>query len=318
MKYLASLLLLSVLWTMPVHAADFPERPIRIVTPFPPGGTTDIIARTMAARLTERMGVPVVVENRPGASGIIGTDYVARSPADGYTLLMGGSPHGINNSLRRNVPYNPVTSFAPVSLIGTVPLVLVVPRSMPVTDYAGFTAYARANPDSLKCGVVQGAANHLATELFRSRSGVSILQVPYPGDAPMITDLTGGHINCLIVISTQVLGHISEGRLRALAVTSSQRLAVLPDVPTFQQLGLVGFDAGSWNGVFAPAGTPRDRIDAIAARLIEAAGQPDVIQSFDRLGIQIQATGPDGLGQFLQSEIEKWQRVIDEARIVVE
>ncbi|KDD85380.1 tripartite tricarboxylate transporter family receptor [Bordetella bronchiseptica MBORD762] len=300
------------------YAADFPNRPIRLVSPFPPGGTTDIVSRAMAEKLTRSLEVPVIVENRAGAFGMIGTDIVARAPADGYTLVMAGSPHGINNSLRKNVPYDPVDSFVPVALIGTVPMVLVVPQSMPANDYATFVKYGKDNPESLKCGIVSGAANHLATEMFRAMTGLSILQIPYKGDAPMFVDLIGAQINCVIGISTQVLGHIAEGRLKALAVTSNQRLSLLPEVPTLQELGLSDFEAGSWNGVFAPCGTPAAHVRILSDALLAASKDPAVVQSFNRLGFQVRGEGSAELGRFLAADIARWKKVIDDANIRVE
>lgn len=296
-------------------AEKYPTETIRIVVPFPPGGTTDIVARAMSVQLTAKYKTPVVVENRAGASGIIGSEVVARAKPDGYTLLMAGSPHSINNSLRNKMPYDPITSFAPVALIGTVPMVLVVPQSLPVDDFKSFIKYAQDNPEALKCGVVPGAANQLATELFRSLSKVPMLTVPYKGDAPMFIDLLGNQINCVIGISTQVLGHISEGRLKALAVTSDKRLNNLPNVPTLQELGMVGYEAGSWNGIFAPAGTPTDRIKVLSEALIDATKAPIVIESFGRLGFQIRAESPNKLAQFLDKEISKWKKVIDDGNI---
>ena len=299
-------------------AADFPNKPIRIVSPFPPGGTTDIVARAMANKLTQSLGVSVIVENRTGAFGMIGTTAVARAEPDGYTLLMAGSPHGINNSLRKNVPYDPVSSFAPVALIGTVPMVLVVPKDLPVDGYASFVKYGKANPEAIKCGVVGGAANHLATQLFQRMSGMPILQIPYKGDAPMFVDLVGNQINCVVGISTQVLGHISEGRLKALAVTSEQRLEQLPNTPTLRELGLAGYEAGSWNGIFAPAGTPPERIKVLADALLAASQEPDVKKSLGTLGFQIRAVGPEGLARLLSTEIARWKEVIDDAHIQAE
>ncbi|MGB3290751.1 MAG: tripartite tricarboxylate transporter substrate binding protein [Burkholderiaceae bacterium] len=297
------------------NAAEYPSETIRIVVPFPPGGTTDIVARAMSTQLTAKFNIPVVVDNRAGASGMIGTDSVARAKPDGYTLLMAGSPHSINNSLRKKVPYDPIKDFAPVALIGTVPMVLVVPNSLPVDDFKTFKQYAKDNPEALKCGVVPGAANHLATELFRSLSGVSMLVVPYKGDAPMFVDLIGQQINCVIGISTQVIGHISSGRLKALAVTSDKRLSLLPNVPTLQEAGMDGYEAGSWNGVFAPAGTPKERIEMLSDALVEATKVPSVKESFDRLGFQIRAERPERLAQFLDREISKWKKIIDDSNI---
>lgn len=295
--------------------ADYPDKPMRIIVPFPPGGTTDIVARAVAVRLTKSMGVTVVVENRAGAGGMIGTDAAAKGDKEGYTMLMAGSPHSINNSLRTGVPYDPVKSFEPVSLLGTVPLVLVVPAAAPAKTYEEFVSLGRQKPDSWRCGAVIGSANHLATELFRRVSGVPLLQVPYKGDAPMIVDLLGGHINCLLVISTQVLQQIGDGRFRALAVASPRRLGVLSEVRTLHELGLADFHASSWNGIFVPAGTPPDRIRLLSDKIVEASRDPEFVSSLGKLGFDVQAGGPAPLASFLDNEIAKWRKVIVDAKI---
>lgn len=294
---------------------DYLEKPMRIIVPFPPGGTTDIVARAVAVRLTKSLGVPVVVENRAGAGGMVGTDAAAKGDKEGYTMLMAGSPHSINNSLRTGVPYDPVKSFEPVSLLGTVPLVLVVPAAAPAKTYEELVSLGRQKPDLWRCGVVTGSANHLATELFRRVSAVPLLQVPYKGDAPMIVDLLGGHINCLLIISTQVLQQIGDGRFRALAVASPRRLAVLPEVRTLHEVGLADFHASSWNGIFVPAGTPRDRIRLLSEKIVEASRDPEFASSLGKLGFDVQAGGPAPLASFLDNEIAKWRKVIVDAKI---
>ena len=303
---------------LPALAQPFPSKPIRIVVPFPPGGTTDIMARAMAAQLNQSLNVPVVVENRVGGSAIVGSDHVARATPDGYTLLMAGSPHGINNSLRKNVPYDPVKSFAPVSLIGTVPMILTVHPSVPANSYQEFLAYGRANPEALKCGITPATGSHLATELFSKMTGIKFVLVPYKGDAPTVIDLIGGHVDCVILISTQVLPHIQENRVRGLAVTSAQRLPTVPKLPTLQESGLQGYEAGSWNGVFAPAGTPPETIRVLSEALQRAVRDPKVIEQFSAIGINITGTGPDGLRDFLGREIARWSEVIRSANITIE
>ena len=299
-------------------AQPFPSKPIRIVVPFPPGGTTDIMARAMATQMNQSLGVPVLVENRVGGSAIVGTEHVARSAPDGYTLLMAGSPHGINNSLRRNVPYDPVRSFAPVSLIGTVPMVLTVHPSVPARTYEELLAWGRANPNRLKFGVTPATGSHLATELFGRMTGIQYVSVPYKGDAPTVTDLVGGHVDAVILISTQVLQHIREGRLRGLAVTSRGRVPSLKELPTLAEAGLAGYEAGSWNGIFAPAGTPPEVIRVLADALQRAAREPRVVEQFTAIGIDVTATGPRELGEFLDKEVARWGEVIRSANITVD
>lgn len=299
-------------------AQAFPSKPIRIVVPFPPGGTTDIMARAMATQMNLSLGVPVLVENRVGGSAIVGTDHVARAAPDGYTLLMAGSPHGINNSLRKSVPYDPVKSFAPVSLIGTVPMILTVHPSVPARTYEEFLAYGRANPNKLKFGVTPATGSHLATELFAKMTGIQFVSVPYKGDAPTVTDLVGGHVDAVILISTQVLQHVRDGRLRALAVTGKSRMASMKELPTLWERGLTGYEAGSWNGVFAPAGTPAETVRVLSESLQKAARDPKVVEQFTAIGIDVTATGPKELGDFLDREIARWGEVIRAANITVD
>ncbi|MBI4426608.1 MAG: tripartite tricarboxylate transporter substrate binding protein [Candidatus Kerfeldbacteria bacterium] len=313
---LALMLMFGVIAAPETSAQGYPNKPIRIIVPVPPGGATDALTRRVAAKIS--LGVPVVVENRVGAGARIASQYVAQAEPDGYTLLIGGSPHSINNSLFKNMPYDAVRDFTPISLIGTFPMVLLVHPSVPVKNYKEFIDYAKANPEKIKCGGVPGGANHLALELLMSKAGVKFLQVPYKGDAPMLTDLMGGHIDCVVIITTTVLSGIKEGKFRALAVTGPKRLAVLPNTPTLQELGLTGYQAGSWNGVFAPAGTPPAVVKALADQFIRAANEPSVSEYLSSLGVEMVASDPEGLRDFLAREIARWKAVITSAKIVVE
>jgi|LauGreSuBDMM15SN_2_FD.fasta_scaffold02085_7 tripartite-type tricarboxylate transporter receptor subunit TctC len=296
-------------------AQPYPNKPIRIIVPFGPGGTTDIIARSMARKLTEQLGVSVQVENKNGGSGIVGSQFVSKAPPDGYTLLMVGSPHAINPSLRKEMPYDAVKSFEPVTLIGTVPMMLVTHPSLQVKTFQEFVAYGKKNPEALRCGIVPGGGNHMATEALKFAAEVPLMPVPYQSDAPMVVDLLGGHINCVVLISTQGISYIREGRLNVLAVTSEQRLAILPNVPTLQELGLKGFLAGSWNGLFAPAGTPSQATELIAKEIQRALKDPKIIEQYAQLGITIIGTDPQGQAKFLASEIARWRDVIKNANI---
>ena len=298
-----------------VKAQPYPNKPIRIIVPFGPGGTTDIIARSMAKKLTEQLGISVQVENKNGGSSIVGTQFVAKAAPDGYTLLMAGSPHAINPSLRKEMPYDAVKSFEPVSLIGTVPMVLVVHPSLPVKTFQEFVAYGKKNPDALRCGVVPGSGNHMATESLKFAAEVPLMPVPYQSDAPMVVDLLGGHTNCVVLISTQGISYIREGRLIALAATSQERLPFLPNLPTLQELGLKGFLAGSWNGLFAPAGTPPEVGELIAKQIQLALKDPKIIEQYEQIGITIVGTDPQGQAKFLASDIARWRDVIKNANI---
>ncbi|MEI6837768.1 MAG: tripartite tricarboxylate transporter substrate binding protein [Alcaligenaceae bacterium] len=298
-----------------VLAQPYPNKPIRIIVPFGPGGTTDIIARSMAKKLTEQLGISVQVENKNGGSSIVGSQFVAKAAPDGYTLLMAGSPHAINPSLRKEMPYDAVKSFEPVSLIGTVPMVLVVHPSLPVKTFQEFVAYGKKNPDALRCGVVPGSGNHMATESLKFAAEVPLMPVPYQSDAPMVVDLLGGHTNCVVLISTQGISYIREGRLIALAATSQERLPFLPNLPTLQELGLTGFLAGSWNGLFAPAGTPPEVGELIAKQIQLALKDPKIIEQYEQIGITIVGTDPQGQAKFLASDIARWRDVIKNANI---
>lgn len=298
-----------------VQAQPYPNKPIRIIVPFGPGGTTDIIARSMAKKLTEQLGISVQVENKNGGSSIVGTQFVAKAAPDGYTLLMAGSPHAINPSLRKEMPYDAVKSFEPVSLIGTVPMVLVVHPSLPVKTFQEFVAHGKKNPDALRCGVVPGSGNHMATESLKFAAEVPLMPVPYQSDAPMVVDLLGGHTNCVVLISTQGISYIREGRLIALAATSQERLPFLPNLPTLQELGLKGFLAGSWNGLFAPAGTPPEVGELIAKQIQLALKDPKIIEQYEQIGITIVGTDPQGQAKFLASDIARWRDVIKNANI---
>ena len=298
-----------------VQAQPYPNKPIRIIVPFGPGGTTDIIARSMAKKLTEQLGISVQVENKNGGSSIVGSQFVAKAAPDGYTLLMAGSPHAINPSLRKEMPYDAVKSFEPVSLIGTVPMVLVVHPSLPVKTFQEFVAYGKKNPDALRCGVVPGSGNHMATESLKFAAEVPLMPVPYQSDAPMVVDLLGGHTNCVVLISTQGISYIREGRLIALAATSQERLPFLPNLPTLQELGLKGFLAGSWNGLFAPAGTPPEVGELIAKQIQLALKDPKIIEQYEQIGITIVGTDPQGQAKILASDIARWRDVIKNANI---
>ncbi|TAK85908.1 MAG: tripartite tricarboxylate transporter substrate binding protein [Betaproteobacteria bacterium] len=313
---LALMLVFGVIAAPGASAQGYPNKPIRLIVPVPAGGATDMLARRVAEKIS--LGVPVLVENKAGAGARIASQYVAQSQPDGYTLLMAGSTHSINNSLFKNVPYDAVRSFTPISLIGTFPMVLLVHPSVPVKNYREFAAYAKSNPEKIKCGGVPGGANHLAIELLMSKAGIKFLQVPYKGDAPMLTDLMGGHIDCVIIITTTVLSGIKEGKFKALAVTGLKRLPILPDVPTLDELGLTGYQAGSWSGVFAPASTPPAVVKALADQFIHAAREPSVNQYLSSLGVDMVASGPEGLREFLADEIARWKAVITSAKIVVE
>ena len=287
-------------------------RPIRIIVPYPPGGSNDIIARFFAETLREELGQPVIVENRAGANGNLGAESVARSPADGTTLLLTApAPLAINESLHRTLSFSPARDFAPVALVASVPIVLMVNPALPARDVAGLIAQARANPGRLSFGSSGiGSTNHLAGEMFRAMAGIEMTHVPYRGAAPAMTDLIAGQIQVMFDNMPAVLPQVREGRVRALAVAGAARAAALPEVPTVAESGLPGFDAAAWFGLAAPAATPaatRQRLEA-ASRAVLA--RPAFRERLAGAGAEPGALFGEGFADFLVSERAKWGRVV--------
>jgi tripartite-type tricarboxylate transporter receptor subunit TctC len=300
-------------------AAMYLERAIRIVVPFAPGGGTDVIARTLAEAMAKDLGVSVVIENRPGAGTIIGTQAVAASRPDGYTLLMGTFSHAVNSSLSAKLPYDPHRDFAAVALIArSFNLVVVNPKSS-IRTIADLIAAAKASPDKLTYGTFGvGTSAHLAGELFKDLAKVKLTAVPYKGAAPAITDLIGGQIDVMFTTVASAASLVESGQLRAIAVTSAERSPAFPKIPTVAEVGVPGYAAESWYGLFAPAGTPAD----IIARLNKSAASAVQSQAFTKLGVNeglvMVALPPEELDRYVQSEEERWRRVIRDAGISVE
>ena len=292
-------------------AQTYPARAVRIVVGFPPGGTSDILARTIAARLNEPLGQPVVVENRTGAGGNIGAESVAKAAPDGYTLLMGTTSQAISQSLYRKLNYDLVRDFAPITQAVNYSNLLVVHPSAGVSTVAELLALARAKPGVLNYGTAgNGTPPHMTGELFKSTTGVNIQHVPYKGGAPAIVDLVAGQIPVMFDNVPPLLPHVRSGRIRALANTSLTRLAVLPDVPTLDESGLKGFDAVGWNGLLAPAGTPREivaRLHSEVARILRA---PEVRDQLTAQGADIVANSPDEFAVWIRGEVRKWAGVV--------
>jgi tripartite-type tricarboxylate transporter receptor subunit TctC len=290
----------------------YPSKPVRLVVPFPAGGTTDILARAVAQKLAETWGQSVIVDNRPGAGGNIGTELVAKAPPDGYTLLMGTvGTHAINASVYSKLPYDPVKDFTPVILVAGVPNVLVVNPALPVNSVPGLVAYAKAHPDTLNfASSGSGTSIHLSGELFKVLTGVRMMHVPYKGSAPALADLMGGQVQLMFDNLPSSLPFVKAGRLRALAVTSVTRAAALPDTPTLAESGVPGFEASSWFGILAPAGTPHDVvmcIDTEVARWLAST------EARDKLAAQgaIAAGGtPEDFARHIAAESAKWARVV--------
>jgi len=295
------------------HAAaqGWPAKPVRFVVPFAAGGSTDIIARTVGARLTEALGQTVIVDNRPGGGTVIGTEIVARSAPDGYTLLVVPAPFTINPSLIGKLPYDPLRDFAPVTLINTTPLVVVVNPSVPARSVKELIALARSKPGRLNYGSSgTGGSNHLAGELFAAMAGVKMVHVPYKGNAPALTDLVGGHVDLVFNGLTSAFPMMKANKIRALAVTSVKRSSVVPELPTLDESGLKGFEATAWNGLAGPAKMPQEAIDRIHAEVAKLLSNPEVRERLKAEGSDPVGSGPKEFAAYLRDEIAKWAKVI--------
>ena len=292
--------------------APYPSKPIRLVVPFPAGGTTDILARAVAQKLSEAWGQQVIVDNRPGAGGNIGSDIVAKAAPDGYTLVMGTvGTHAINPSLYRKMPYDHVKDFAPVILVAGVPNVLVVNPSLPVHTVRELIDYAKANPGKLNfASSGNGTSIHLSGELFKTMAGVQMTHVPYKGSAPALTDLMGGQVQLMFDNLPSSLQLIQAGKLRAIAVTSTARAAALPDVPTIAESGLPGFEASSWFGVLAPAGTPREIVTKLNATIAAWLATPDAKDKLLSQGAIAAGGTPEAFARHIDAETAKWAKVV--------
>jgi tripartite-type tricarboxylate transporter receptor subunit TctC len=294
-------------------AAQYPAKPIRFVVPFPPGGPLDIMGRGIAQKLQEAWSQPVVVENRPGAGGGIGAELVARSPGDGYTLLMGAvSTHAINPSLYAKVPYDPQQDFVPVALVAQVPNVLVVNPSLPVHSVKELIAYARAKPGALSFGSGStGSTGHLAGELFKTEARVDMVHIPYKGGAPAMQDLLAGQTQLMFDNLANALPQVKAGKLRALAVTTLKRAPSVPDLPTIAESGLPGFDLTTWFGVFVPAGTPPETVAKLNAEIVKALASRDLADRLATMGTTPPENNtPGSFAAFVRTEAAKYQQVV--------
>ena len=301
----------------PALAQDYPSRPVRWVSPWPPGGANDIFSRALAQKLQDAFGQPVVVDNRPGAAGAIGTEHVAKSPADGYVLTLGSSPtHAIAPSLNPALPYDPLRDFTAVTLVAVVPNVLVVNPALPAKSVRELVALAKAKPGSLNFGSAgNGTSQHLSAELFKVMAGVDMVHVPYKGTAPALADLLAGQVQLAFDNVPALLPHIQSGKLRALAVTPAARSQALPDLPTVAEAGLPGYDASVWFGVFVPAGTPRPVVNRLHGEIAKALAAPDLKARMASMGAEVSGLGPDEFRDFWRREIPKWADVVKAANI---
>jgi tripartite-type tricarboxylate transporter receptor subunit TctC len=299
------------------QSTGYPEKPIRIVVAYTPAGATDILARTIGQKMTEAWGQPVIIDNRPGANGNIGTEYAAKSTPDGYTLLMvTAGTHGINPSLYRKLGFDAIRDFAPVSLVAMVPNVFVVNNAVPAKDLKEFIAYAKANPGKLNYGSPgSGSTAHLSMELFKSMTGIQVVHIPYKGSAGVLADLIGGQIVATMDNMPPYVPQVKAGKIRALAVSPSRRSPALPDVPTVAEAGVPGYDSGAWFGLVAPAHTPADIVNKLSRETARILKLPDVSTRLADLGAEPVGGTPEQFSAHIKAEIAKWAKVIKDANV---
>jgi len=314
-----SIALLLVAFAAVAAAQGYPTRPVRLIIPFPPGGSNDIVGRMIAAQLGERLGQTMVVDNRGGAGGTIGTELAAKAPADGYTVLLISTAYAFNTSIYKKLPYDPVKSFTPVALLGSGPGVLVVNPALPVNSVRDLIAFAKERPGKLNnasAGV--GSFQHLASELFRIQAGIEWLHVPYKGGGPAMMDLIAGQADASVGSLIQMLPHIRSGKLKALGTTGVKRSPVLPDVPTVAEAGVPGYEATNWWGLLAPAGIPPAIVERLHQEVVAVQASAETRKRFETEGAEAVQMNPAQFGAFIAAETTKWARVVKEAGITAE
>jgi len=322
MRYLPSRLLkaagMVLALSTAVAAQDYPTKPVRLVIPFPPGGSNDIVGRLVATQLGEKLGKQVIVENRGGAGGVVATEMVSKAEADGYTLLMISLAHAVNPWLYK-LSYDPIKSFAPVAMLGSGPNIVTVHPDLPVKSIKDLVALAKQKPGELQyasAGV--GSFQHLGGELFKLMAGADLMHVPFKGGGPAMIDVMGGHTKVLFSSLVQTTPHIRSGKLRALATGGSKRSPVFPDLPTVAEAGVPGYEGVNWWGVLAPVGTPKAIVDKLSRDIAAALASPEVQKQFESEGAEVVQMDPDEFGKFLAAEMTKWERVVKEANIKAE
>ena len=297
----------------------YPARPIRIISPFAPGGGNDVLSRTIAQKLTENVKQQVIVENRPGANGIIGTEAAARAAPDGYTIVLIPSGHAVNASLRRKLPYDSIRDFTPITLVGSSPLILAVHPSVPAKSVKALAALARARPGQLTYGSAGiGSSGHLGGALFETLTGAKMVHVPYKGMGLAITDLMAGHISLVFGTSASVMPHVRSGRLRALATTGAKRSPALPDFPTVAEAGVPGYEAGLWYGFVGPARIPGDIVRRLNAEIVAVLKSPEVHDRLASQGVDATPSTPEEFGKLMVTDRERWAKVVQRAGIRAE
>ena len=317
MRQIALLVMVAAaVLAVPAAAQDYPNRPIKFVVPYPPGGGTDVVARIVNEPLATELGEPIIIDNRGGAAGNLGTDIVAKAPADGYTVLFTLSSHTINPKLYEKLPFDVEHDFVPVSLVALIPQILVVNPSVPITSVKELIAYAKANPGKLNYASVGiGSPGHIAGELFKLKTGIDMVHVPYKGGGPAVVDTIGGQVQLLFVSMPAAWQHVKSGRLRALAVTSAKRSVTAPDVPTIAESGVPDFVVDSWYGALAPAKTPPAVVAKLTAAFTKVLENPQVKERLLAQGAEAAPLPPPEFDRMMKDELAKWDVVIKTAKI---
>lgn len=311
-------LLLAVLLNTFVSAQTaYPDRPIKLIVPYPPGGTTDLLARTLAPRLSERLGQPILIENRAGAGGVIGSQVVAKSPADGYTLVFGSiASHGILPAIQVPPPYDPIRDFSPVSLVAITPNVLLANVAAPAKNVAELIALAKSQPGKLNFGSTSlGGSPHMSGELLKSQAKIQMVHVPYKGGAPMLVDLMGGQISYAFDNLPSSIQHIRSGKVKALAVTTAKRWPHAPEIPTMAEAGLTGYESSAWFGLLAPGNTPKAVVDLLQKQVTFILKQPEVEKIYLEQGAMPVGNSPDEFVRFISAEMLKWKTVVSDTGV---
>jgi tripartite-type tricarboxylate transporter receptor subunit TctC len=294
-----------------VMAQSFPNKPIKVLVPFPAGGTVDFFARTLAPKLSEALGQAVLVENRPGAGGNIATEAVAKATPDGYTLLMGSEIVAINTSLYSKLNYDPLKDLAPIVLVGTVPNILIINPAVPANNVKELIALGKNKSANLSyASTGQGTSTHLSTELFKNMTGMEAVHVPYKGGPPAIADLLGGQVNMMFINMPTGIAHVRSGKVKILAVSSKKRVAQLPDVPTVEEAGVKGFVTYAWSGLFAPAGTPREVVTRLNNEVVKVLKMPAIREQLAGQGAEAVGDTPEEFGLFMRHEVAQWAHMV--------
>ncbi|VCU71756.1 Tripartite tricarboxylate transporter family receptor [Pigmentiphaga humi] len=317
---LACGVLLAGAWTAAAAQADYPARPIKLVVPYPPGGIGDTMSRDLGSRMAKRFGQPVVIENRPGASQMIGAEYVARSPADGYTLFLGSlTSLGLVAYSQKAISYDPVRDFAPVSMFFSTPLYMVVNPSVPASDVPTFIAWAKSHPGKASFGSIGiGGSLHLAGAMFNAATGTDMQHIPYKGSMPALNDLLAGRIDVMFDAGTSSLPQVRAGKLRVLGVTSAKRASGTPEISTIAEQGVGSYDASFWFGIVAPAGTPKETVQKLSATINDILRLPEIRDRYKSNGVEVEGSTPEEMAAQIRKDLPRWTEIQRQAGIVPE